>query len=258
MRAKENNETTQTKKVSKSWWMIITLLAVAVLIGLMVFVVKKNNVYKAGHDTFQSMDATFAVDYPRTREVQVGNRGAIEATFVNKDKIEVDWKYSYIHISKWVIGSSNVEEAYAEAMQKYSQLFKKMEIVAEENRKVDWSPAKMVVFNGTLGGKSMSYAIVVFVKDGTTYVATAAWDAGWTKELQQNLNSMLSSWKFTGTPTASTPKQEINTWAIEQTEVVSWEAGQEELNTEINTDVEMPVNTEMPTDPEIPASTEAN
>lgn len=76
------------------------------------------------------------------------------------------------------MGSTTVEEAYAEAMQKYSALFKKMEIVAEENTKVDGAPAKMVVFDGTLGGKSMSYAIVVFVKDGITYVATSAGDAG--------------------------------------------------------------------------------
>ncbi len=191
-------------------------VALLILLGVMTRAVKKNNVYKAGHETFQSLDSTFVVDYPRTWEVQVGNRGAIEATFVNKDKIQVDWKYSYIHISKWAMGSTTVEEAYAEAMQKYSALFKKMEIVAEENTKVDGAPAKMVVFDGTLGGKSMSYAIVVFVKDGITYVATSAGDAGWTKELQQNLNNMLSSWKFTGTKTTPAPKQEINTWAIEQ------------------------------------------
>lgn len=215
MNENNNMQTVQSKKISKNTWTVIVIVAILVLLWLFARGVKKNNIYKSWHATFQSMDATFAVDYPRTWEVQVGNRGAIEATFVNKDKIEVDWKYSYIHISKWVIGSATVEEAYAEALNKYSNLFKKMNIIAQEDKKIDGVPAKMVVFDGTLGGKSMSYAIVVFVKDGTTYVATAAGDAGWTKELQQNLNSMLSSWKFTGA-TTSASKQEINTWAIEQ------------------------------------------
>lgn len=90
MRATENNETTQTKKVSKRSWMFIMAVALLILLGVMTRAVKKNNVYKAGHETFQSLDSTFVVDYPRTWEVQVGNRGAIEATFVNKDKIQVD------------------------------------------------------------------------------------------------------------------------------------------------------------------------
>lgn len=215
MKENDNMQTVQSKKISKNTWVVIVIVAILVLLWLFARGVKKNNVYKAGHDTFQSMDATFTVDYPRTWEVQVGNRGAIEATFVNKDQIEVDWKYSYIHISKWVIGSTNVEEAYSEAMDKYSKLFKKMEIVAQENTKVDGQPAKMVVFNGTLGGKSMSYAIVVFVKEGITYVATAAGDVNKTKELQQQLNSMLSSWKFTGAAINTQPSQE-STWAKEQ------------------------------------------
>lgn len=233
MPTNENKETTQAKGLSKKTWTIIAVVGLVVLLWLLGWVVKKNNTYKEWHDTFKSMDGSFSVDYPRTWEVQIWNRGAIEATFVNKEQVQVDWKYSYIHISKWVIWSANVEDAYAEAMQKYSNLFKKMEIVSEQSLKVDSTPAKMVVFNGTLGGKDMSYAIVVFVKDGVTYVGTATGEPNAYKELQQQLNGMLSSWKFTGTP-----KNEAGSnvsWWVESTQMDTWAIEQSGEN------VEMPV-----------------
>lgn len=205
--------------------------------------------YREGYATYASTDATFTVDYPRTWEVQMGNRGTIEATFVNTPLKQTNGQNAYIHVAKGVLGSTTVEEAFNEAMGKYESLFKNMSVVSQDDVKIGWVPGKSVIFNGTLGGRTTGYGIVVFVKDGMTYVITASWPLGDYKLIQDELNTMIDSWKFNETPTniVNDVPIEGNTQPTEE-QLVEWPVvGDEIVETPIEENTQpteqQPVNT---------------
>lgn len=178
---------------------IAIILWVLVLLGGLFVLIRKYNATQQWYTTFTSVDKSFAVQYPRTRDVQLpkSDAWAIVASFVtnNDNLITKSNTKPYINIAKGAV-AGKLDDVYATTVTKYQKLFKNVKIISEGNERINGENGKKLVFEGTLGGRNMHYVIVFVPYQDTIYTLTAASAPEDATLLSKELDTMLSTWKF--------------------------------------------------------------
>ncbi len=185
--------------LQKYWKNIAVALWIIVLLVWGYFLIRKYNATQQWYTTFTSIDKSFAVQYPRTRDVQLpqSDAGAIVASFTtNNDTLETKSNAKpYINIAKGAV-AGKLDDVYATTVTKYKKLFKNMKVISEGNERVNGENGKKLVFEGTLWWRNMHYAIVFVPYKDTIYTLTAASAPVDATLLSKELDTMLSTWKF--------------------------------------------------------------
>ena len=186
--------------MQKNWKLIAGIIAgIALLVGVWIYVKYYNNSQK-WYTTFTSVDKTFSVDYPRSRQVQLPktDQGAIVASFVtDNDSLKTTSNIKpYVNIAKGAV-AGNIDDVYAQTIEKYKKLFKNVQIISEGKDRINGENARKVVFEGTLGGRKMHYVVVFIEYKQMIFTITAASAPVDAQILGKELEIILSTWKFT-------------------------------------------------------------
>ena len=176
-------------------WKLLLLILVLVIIGLW-FSIKKHNVEQKDYVLFSSPDQSFSVQHPRNWDVQIVNKWALVATFMTEERKDPSSVRPYINIAKGAV-QWKLDEVYTATVEKYKKLFKTMVIVSETSWQINWSDARKLVFDGTIGGRKTRYIVVVMDEKGILYTITAASADTDSAELEMQVNKMLATWQFT-------------------------------------------------------------
>ncbi len=183
-----------------SKWIIGIIAGIIVLVAIWVYV-RHYNANQQAYTTFTSTDNSFDVQYPRGRQVQLPEAsagGALVASFVTDDEsMQTSSNVKpYVNIAKGAV-VWKLDDVYAATLEKYKKLFKNVEITSQTKDRINGENARIVAFDGALGGRKMHYIVVFIPHNDTIYTVTAASSPADSAVLGKELDVMLSTWKFT-------------------------------------------------------------
>lgn len=175
------------------------LIAVVVIVALVAigYFLKKYNQSLANLSTFTSADGSFSTQLPKAWDAQIADEGKwkIVVTFVTDTIKSTTNSKPYINIAKWA-QSGDINTIYAETLEKYKKVFRKLQIVQELDLSMWWDTAKKLVFEGTLGGRITRYAVILVSHNGEVYTITAS---AWINDFDQVntvIDGLVKQWKF--------------------------------------------------------------
>lgn len=143
--------------LKKFRWVIVIAIIIA---GLFLFGrgVKHYNTTQKEYVTFTAVDGSFSLEHPRNWTVQLPGKGAIVATLVTDAVPTSSTMKPYINIAKGAVQGS-LEDEYKKTIEKYKKLFRNLRVVSEEPTTFGGEPARMIVMEGSVGGRQMHYAV---------------------------------------------------------------------------------------------------
>jgi hypothetical protein len=175
-------------------WVIVGLLIIGGLL-LLGKGVKKYNAYQGNYTKFSAVDGSFSLEHPRNWSVQIPGKGALVATLMTDSVPTTSTFKPYINIAKGAV-KGNLEKEYATAKDKYQKLFRNVKIISEKQVKFGGTPAKMLVMEGSVGGKAMHYTIAFAEHNGEIYTLSAASSPSDAAILDTQFMKVLDSWTF--------------------------------------------------------------
>ncbi len=182
------------KKHLKKIFIALLIVAVLVWIG---FLLKKYNKDQSNPALFTSPDGSFSTELPKAWDAQIADasKGAIVVTFVTDSIQTTSNNKPYINIAKGAL-SGDLNTLYAETLEKYKRVFRKLQIVQEADLLIWNDPGKKLVFDGTMGGKITRYAVVLVSHNGVIYTLTASSAATDFDQVHVVIDGIIKEWKF--------------------------------------------------------------
>ncbi|MBP6085631.1 hypothetical protein KA478_00140 [Patescibacteria group bacterium] len=181
--------------IKRNWKKILIVLIVIAALVLVGIFLKKYNASQSQLGAFTSPDGSFSTQLPKAWDAQITSKGAIVVTFVTDSIQSTSNVKPYINIAKGAF-SGDLNTVYAETTAKYQKLFRNIKVVDNGTVSIDGKEGKKFVFDGTLGGRVMRYAVIVTQEQGVIYTITSAAAPADFPQVQPVLDSMASSWKF--------------------------------------------------------------